>query len=328
MFIKACYQFLEYLKVIRNASEHTIRNYSIDLNELKSFLEKEVLKKNPEIKLSEKIRHDVEYGKKSQSLDNSLADPIDRQTIRNFLAYLNYENQSKKTIARRLSSLRTFFKYACSQGLYSVNPTEDIETLKIEKKIPTPLSYDQIQRLFAQPNIESYLGFRDRTIMELFYSSGLRISELVALNRSDIDIANLLIKLKGKGKKERIIPITKNAADWISKYLNHAERYIDGDRHAAQVDQSAVFLNKWGERLTTRSIDRHFDGYLKGSGLAGKATPHTIRHTIATHWLENGMDLKTIQVLLGHSSLTTTTIYTQVSTTLKKRVHEKAHPRA
>lgn len=321
MFIKACYQFLEHLKVIKNASDHTIRNYSIDLNALKSFLEDEHLKGHPPGNLPEKIHYDAPYQHRNKNNDHLLDIDIDRRTIRSFLAHLNFLNQSKKTIVRRLSSLRTFFKFAFSNGLYASNPTEDVETLKIEKKIPSSLSYDQIQKLFAQPDTDTLLGFRDRAIMELFYSSGLRISELVSLNKDDFDPHNLLMKLKGKGKKERIVPITKNAASWVNEYLNHPERPIT-------TDKSAIFLNKLGTRLTTRSIDRHFDRYLKASGLAGKATPHTIRHTIATHWLENGMDLKTIQVLLGHSSLATTTIYTQVSPSLKKKVYDQAHPRA
>jgi integrase/recombinase XerC len=162
--------------------------------------------------------------------------------------------------------------------------------------------------------------------MELFYSSGLRISELVGLNKPDFDTVNLTLRVKGKGKKERVIPITKNAAAWINSYLNHPERAMDSDRHQAEKNHDAIFLNKWGERLSVRSVDRNFQFFLKQSGLASKATPHTIRHTIATHWLENGMDLKTIQILLGHSSLSTTTIYTQVSTKLKKVVYDKAHP--
>jgi len=164
--------------------------------------------------------------------------------------------------------------------------------------------------------------------MELFYSSGLRISELVAVNKEDINFEQYLIKLKGKGKKERIVPITPHAAHWIREYLNHPERYTEINGHQAEMDPHAVFLNRFGTRLTTRSIDRHFDNYLKKSGLSGRITPHTIRHTIATHWLQNGMDLKTIQTILGHSSLTTTTIYTQVSPKLKQEVHEKSHPRA
>lgn len=326
MFILASYQFLQYLRVIKNASEHTIRNYAIDLNTLKTYLEEKHLKCK---KTSEKIHYDRTYDERSKENDHLLnLEIIDRRLIRSFLANLSSNKTSKKTIVRRLSSIRTFFKYAFSQQLISQNPTEELETPKIEKKIPTSLSYDQIRKLFDQPDTSTLLGFRDRTIMELFYSSGLRVSELVALNRNDFDPKNLLIKLKGKGKKERIIPITKNAAEWILNYLNHSERHLETDDHFPQIDNEAIFLNKLGTRITVRSVDRNFDKFLKESGLAGKVTPHTIRHTIATHWLENGMDLKTIQVLLGHSSLSTTTIYTQVSTKLKKKVYDEAHPRA
>ena len=221
-----------------------------------------------------------------------------------------------------------FFKYSCSQKLITINPAEDLENPKLDKKLPASLNYDQIQILFEQPDTTTYLGFRDRAIMELFYSSGLRVSELVTLNRHDFDPESLLIKIKGKGKKERIAPITKNAAEWIKNLLNHPERYLECDGHAAQIDPQAIFLNRRGTRITTRSVDRKFDKYLQASGLAGHVTPHTIRHTIATHWLENGMDLKTIQMILGHSSLSTTTIYTQVSSKLKKEVYDKTHPRA
>ena len=164
--------------------------------------------------------------------------------------------------------------------------------------------------------------------MELFYSSGLRVSELVDLNRPDFDPQSLLLKVRGKGKKERIVPITQNASTWLSSYLNHPERHKEIDGHLPEVDPNAIFLNKLGTRLTTRSVDRNFDKYLTISGLAGKVTPHTIRHTIATHWLENGMDLKTIQTLLGHRSLATTTIYTHVNTKLKQKVYQESHPRA
>jgi integrase/recombinase XerC len=203
---------------------------------------------------------------------------------------------------------------------------DEIDSPKLEKKIPSFLSYEQVQRLFEQPDTSHYLGFRDRCIMELFYSSGLRISELVGLDRQNFDQRNLQLRVRGKGKKERIVPITQTAATWLKDYLNHPQRHQDLEDHQAQVDEKAVFLNKWGQRLTARSVDRKFEGYLKTSGLAGKITPHTIRHTIATHWLEKGMDLKTIQILLGHSSLATTTIYTQVSSRLKREVYQKTHP--
>lgn len=327
MFTKTAYHFLEHLKVIKNASEHTVRNYALDLNSFKSFLENTLFSEVLSEQLPQKIHHTLPY----QSPPNSLSIPleiIDRKIIRNFLASLSANKHNKKSIMRRMSSLRTFFKFALEHHLITTNPTEEIETPKSDKYIPLSLTSEQIQHLFEIPDVNTLLGLRDRAMMELFYSSGLRVSELVTLNRCDFDAASLLVKLKGKGKKERIVPITKNAATWILSYLNHPERYQDVEGHRAQQDLQAIFLNKLGTRLSPRSVDRNFEATLKASGLAGKATPHTLRHTIATHWLENGMDLKTIQVMLGHTSLTTTTIYTKVSTRLKKQVYDKAHPRA
>jgi integrase/recombinase XerC len=303
LFLSACDHFLNHLKNVKNCSEHTLRNYAIDLKTLQEFLENE---HHGEIAL----------------------DKIDRKDIRAFLAHLSSKKNSKRTIVRRLSSTRTFFKYLFSEKIIPHNPTEELETPKIDKKIPYSLTYDQIEKLFEMPDINTYLGLRDRVIMELFYSSGIRVSELVSLNRADLDTSGLLLRIRGKGKKERIVPITKNAIDWIATYLEHPERYLEIDGHEAEVDPNAIFLNRLGTRLTTRSVDRKFDKYLLASGLAGKVTPHTIRHTIATHWLERGMDLKTIQTILGHTSLATTTIYTQVNPSLKKKVFDAAHPRA
>lgn len=320
-------QFLSYLSSVKNASEHTLRNYAIDLNSLKHFIETQILNLPPE-KLSEKIR--INQGVEVECENNSpvCLSQIDRKLLRYFLSYLTEKKINKRTIVRRLSSLRTFFKYCVKQNILSCSPAEELESPKLDKRIPVSLSYEQVQRLFDQPDTETYLGFRDKCIMELFYSSGLRVSELVGLNKEDFDPKSLLVKLRGKGKKERIVPITKNASDWITAYLDHPERNKDVDGHLAAVDHQAIFLNRLGTRLTTRSVDRKFDKYLTDSGLAGKVTPHTIRHTIATHWLENGMDLKTIQMLLGHSSLATTTIYTHVSPKLKKEIYDKSHPRA
>lgn len=282
-----CSEYLDYLKIIKDASPHTLRNYAIDLHEFIAFNQEQ---------------------------------SVDRKSIREFLATLHEQGKSKRTIARKLSSIKSFFKHALIQKWLDSNPAEELESPKIDRSIPPSLIYDQVEKLFNQPKIDTYLGLRDRTIMELFYSSGLRLSELVGLNKSDYDPQSFLVKLKGKGKKERIVPITQNAASWIKRYLENAER--------TESDEQAIFLNKNGARLTARSVDRNFKQYLKQSSLSARITPHTIRHTIATHWLENGMDLKTIQALLGHSSLATTTIYTQVSTKLKKKVHENAHPRA
>ena len=289
-------KFLSYLQAIKNASIHTLRNYGMDLSDFQNFVQTDEIKS------------------------------VDKRIIRSYLTHLNQKQATKRTILRRLSALRSFFKYLLKEGAISQNPLEEIDAPKLEKTIPAPLTREEIDRLFQQPDIRTFLGFRDRTILELFYSSGLRISELVSLNRSDFDPMNLTLRVKGKGKKERVIPITKNAADWISRYLHHPERTLECEQHQAEKNHEVIFLNKWGERLSVRSVDRNFQAFLKQSGLASKATPHTIRHTIATHWLENGMDLKTIQILLGHSSLATTTIYTKVSTKLKKVVYDKTHP--
>jgi integrase/recombinase XerC len=280
-------QFLNHLRTVKNCSSHTIRNYSLDLD---SF-----------------ARH-----------CNCPLDQINKRVVRDYLSHLHINRMSKRTIARRLSSLRSFFKHLMRQKTLSHNPLEEIEGPKLDKPIPSPLSYEQVERLFEQPDINTYLGLRDRCIMELLYSSALRVSELAGLNKTDFDSSSMSLRVRGKGKKERIVPITQQAASWIEKLLTHPKR----DR----LQQEAIFLNKSGTRLTVRSIDRKFEQYLLASGLAAKVTPHTIRHTIATHWLEKGMDLKTIQMLLGHSSLSTTTIYTQVSTRLKKQVYDKAHP--
>ena len=305
MLSQAKDQFLNYLTSVKNASIHTVRNYGIDLASLEKFIE---------VKNKNKLPIELET--------------IDRKVIRQFLADLTATHIVKKTIVRRLSTLRSFFKYAYENKLIDINPTENLETPKLEKKIPSPLTLEQVCALFEIPDVTHYLGLRDRTIMELFYSSGLRVSELVAVDKNDVDLKNRVVKLKGKGKKERVVPITQNIADWIKTYLEHPERHMQIEGHFAEVDPQALFLNKWGERLTARSVDRNFAAILKQSGLAGKVTPHTLRHTIATHWLENGMDLKTIQVMLGHSTLATTTIYTKVSQKLKQSVYQATHPRA
>lgn len=295
--------FLEHLRVIKNASEHTIRNYGIDLRNFQEYLE-------------------YHFSSKKKEISFFALSTIDRKMIRGFLSWLHMHGKNRRTIARRLSSLRSFFKYLLQRDWISSDPTEEMDHPKIHKALPVSLSNEEILLFFDQPDTSTCLGYRDRVMMELFYSSGLRVSELVGLNQEDFDHPQLLVKLRGKGKKERIVPITKNASTWVLNYLHHPER------NASAVDEKAVFLNKNGTRLSPRSVDRKFDLYLHQSGLAGKVTPHTLRHTIATHWLENGMDLKTIQIMLGHSALSTTTIYTQVSSKLKKKIYDKTHPRA
>ncbi len=304
LFSLAVTSFLNYLQMVKSSSSHTLRAYKIDLITFENFLKKEF-----------------------NSSDVSI-EKIDKWVIRRYLTVLNKNNKKNRTIMRRISSLRSFFKYCLKEKILNSNPVEDIESPKREKKLPITMNYDQVKTFFNAPNTETYLGLRDRAIMELFYSSGLRLSELVDLDRNDFDNDNNILQIFGKGKKQRIVPITKTAAHWIEKYLNDPIRYEKTKSHDKEKDQNAIFLNKWGKRISVRSVDRHFKFYLKKCGFVEHITPHTIRHTIATHWLENGMDLKTIQMLLGHTSLSTTTIYTHVSSTLKRAVYEKSHPRA
>jgi len=314
-FNKSAKSYLKYLEMVKNVSIHTIRNYSIDLNSFKEFIEINILK----LKLiSNKNFEDKTFCVKQ----------INKWIVRNYLSFLYDKKMKNKTIMRRISSLRSFFKYLMKEKLININPMEEIESPKKEKALPNALLYDQVELLFGMCDVNTYLGLRDRAIMELFYSSGLRLSELVDLDREDFDEASLLINVYGKGKKQRIVPITKTACVWIKKYLYHDERNLDTKEHKKQKVNDAIFLNRFGSRITVRSIDRNFKRYLKLSGLPENITPHTIRHTIATHWLENGMDLKTIQMLLGHSNLGTTTIYTHVSTKLKRKVYDQTHPRA
>lgn len=302
IFKKAYRDFLKYLEAVKNFSSHTLRNYSIDLFYFEKFLR--FIKKDKNIK------------------------KIDKWDIRKYISFLQKENKKNKTILRKISALRSFFNFAVNKKYVSKNPMKSVQTIKREKILPNFLSYKEVETFFEAPDIKTYLGLRDRTIMEVLYSSALRLQELVNLNREDLNLFNHTLILMGKGRKQRIVPITKNAKDWLLKYLQDPRRYKDNNINKKQLDKKAIFLNKWGKRISCRSIDRNFKRYLLKSGLLAKITPHVIRHSIATHWLENGMDLKTIQLLLGHTNLATTTIYTHVSHKMKKRVYNEAHPRA
>ena len=267
-FDQAKSQFLRHLESVKISSVHTVRNYKHDLKSFSEFL------------VQEKITiHAMEE--------------IDKRTIRRYLSYLNFQEAAKRTLLRRLACLRSFFKYLKREKIVEHNPMEEIDSPKLEKTIPKSLSYSQVERLLVQPQTGTFLGFRDRCIMEMLYSSGLRISELVGLDREAFDERNQRLRILGKGKKERIVPITESAAKWLVDYLHHPERCADGKQHRAQTDSKAIFLNKWGKRITVRSVDRNFSKYLLASGLSQDVTPHT-----------------------------------RVSTRLKREVYDKAHPSA
>ncbi len=281
--------FLHYLEVVRKYSEHTIRNYQRDLDLFSQHV--------------------------FIPLEN-----ISKKEIRSFLAALAARGDSRKTQLRRVSALRSLFSYLIKQGVVLTTPFDAMDPMKREKSMPHPISFEEIDLFFSQPDVTTFLGLRDRSIMELLYSSGLRVSELVGLDLHDVDSGKRLLHVMGKGKKERVVPMTENACRWIQEYLTHPSRLPKNTK--------ALFLNKFGGRITTRSVDRLFEKYRLQSGIPHGITPHTIRHSIATHLLENGMDLKTIQELLGHSSLSTTTIYTKVSASFKREVYERVHPLA
>ena len=295
--------FLDYLGKVRDLSQHTLRNYDLDLHAFKNHLNKE-------------------SGIKHISLKQ-----IEKRHIRHYLADLNERSVARNTLLRHLSTLRSFYRYLVQQKWIDHNVMGEIDTPRCIPSLPVSLTYDEVLCFLNQPDLSNLLGYRDRCIMELFYSSALRLSELIQLDRKDIDFKMRTLRVKGKGKKERLVPITPHAALWVKKYLDHPKRNMVG-RSYSEKDHSAIFLNRWGSRLSVRSVDRLFKRYLTQSGLAATITPHTIRHTIATHWLEKGMDLKSIQVLLGHRSLAATTIYTKVSMRLKKEVYDRSHPHA
>lgn len=293
-------EFLNVQKVVKQASMHTLRAYAIDLKKFLRFTEERCI------------------------------DPlhIQRQELRLFLTKLHEARYQKRTILRCIAALRSFYKFCTQEGKIKSNPMHEIDNLKLDKLLPKALTIDEVNQFLELPNTQEFLGLRDRALLELLYSSGLRISELAYLNRGDIDFASRMMRIRGKGKKERLVPMTQTAAEWVKKYLNAKERIRGGRMHQPQRDHSAVFLNRFGKRLSLRSCDRLFESYRKRSLLPHRITPHTLRHTIATHWLERGMDLRTIQAILGHESLSTTQIYTKVSMTRRQEVYTKAHPLA
>ena len=284
-------KFINYLNIEKNASKHTIINYKIDLRVFAAFL-----------------------GDKDIST-------VDHLALRRFLAELRSKNYAKRTIARKLASLRSFFRFLYREGYIKTNPITAISTPKLDKKLPVFLDVDKVAKLVQCPPDDNEAGLRDRAIMETLYSAGLRVSELVGLDSDDIDFISGVIKVLGKGKKERVVPIGEPALKAIRKYIDK--------RVAKQVrDKDAVFLNKSGRRLTDRSVRRVINKYIKECSIVEHISPHSLRHSFATHLLDRGADLRSVQELLGHMNLSTTQIYTHVTMERLKDVYDKAHPRA
>ena len=296
-------QFFQHLRYERNLSPHTLRNYLSDLEQFKLHL------------------FHVE-----KLLDIPVAE-IDRLTIREWMASLHADHK-KTSVARKLASLRTFFQFLIREGKLESNPAKQVATPKIERKLPNHLSIEDAVRFIETPDINTDLGRRDRAIIEFLYATGIRVGELVGVNLADVDFSEKMVRVTGKRKKQRIVPFGEPALQSMLLYLEATRAKFLGYCPEAARDPQAMFLNYQGTRITTRSVGRMIDKYIKLCADIHDISPHSLRHTFATHLLDQGADLRDIQELLGHARLTTTQIYTQVSMEKMIEVYDKAHPKA
>jgi len=284
-------KFMTYLKIEKNASQHTITNYQIDLKEFDGSIKEKAL---------EKISH------------------VD---VRLFLARMKEKSFSKRSVARKMACLRSFFRFLCREGYIKANPAAGLQTPKLEKRLPIFLDADQVVKLIESPDMSDVYGVRDRAILETLYSSGIRVSELVSLNRDRVDFISGVLKVYGKGKKERLAPVGDRA-------LKAMRNYLEKLGSSSIKDKKAVFVNKSGRRMSDRAVRRVIDKYIRKTSLSEKISPHSLRHSFATHLLDRGADLRSVQELLGHANLSSTQIYTHVTTERLKSIYEKVHPRA
>jgi len=295
---KTIIEYLEYLAQERNMSDHTVRNYGVDLVQFYAYL--------------------VESG------DADLfPTEITHGLIRGFLSLLDEKGVSKQTAARKIAAIRSFFKHLVNTGVIKQSPAQVLKTPKLDKKLPTFLTIAEVEKLMRAPDPNTFHGARDRAILELLYSAGLRTFELVGLDLVDLDVARMEIRTRGKGDKERINPVGRIAIESILRYLHLRNSHPDH----AKMQSKALFLNFRGYRLTTRSIRRMLAEYVALSGLPISVTPHTLRHSFATHLLQRGADLRTVQELLGHENISTTQIYAHITAAEIRRAYEMAHPR-
>ncbi|HEX2060763.1 MAG TPA: tyrosine recombinase XerC [Thermoanaerobaculia bacterium] len=293
--------FLDYLTYERNVSPNTITAYRDDLESFIGFLCNDYM---------------------TMGRDQLELRRVDHLTIRSYLAHLSRRKLSRASVARHLSALRTFFKYLVREGIVEANPARTVATPKREKHLPTVLQTSDVALLLEQPDPSTTLGLRDKAWLELLYASGLRISELVNIDIDDLELRARLVKVHGKGSKERIVPFGSKAEAALRAWLA-----VRGEL-AHDVDEQAVFVNYRGKKITTRSVRRLFDVYLRRAALQSGVSPHTLRHSFATHLLNAGADLRGIQELLGHASLSTTQKYTHLNDWQLMAVYKRAHPRA
>jgi len=293
-------RFLRFLAVEKNASPLTIKSYREDLIALSEYLTESHQGRCP------------------------TPEQITTLDLRGYVAAMHEANYSPGTVSRRLASLRSFFRFGMREGWVKDNPAKPLRNPRKPRNLPHVLSTEEVKQLLESPPAHEPMGLRDRAILETLYSAGLRISELVGLNDSDLDLRGEIVRVRGKGRRERLAPLGSHAVRAIRRWLAvrkiHPSLADDPDR--------PVFVNRFGRRLTTRSVARMLEKYLKQTGLDRRTTPHSLRHSFATHLLNAGADIRSVQELLGHKSLVTTQIYTHLTTANLKAVYEKAHPRA
>jgi len=293
-------RFLHYLRVERNASDLTVKSYREDLTALVEYL--------------------------VESCDGTCPAPgeVTVLDLRGYVAALHEAGYAKTTIARRLASLRSFFRFGQREGWAATNPAKPLRNPRKQRSLPHFLSSDDVARLLEAPPADEPLGLRDRAILETMYSAGLRVSELVGLSQSDLDFEAGVVRVRGKGRRERLAPIGSYASRALRRWLR--VRKLDPGEPSGP--EAPVFTNKFGSRITTRSVARMLEKHLRTTGLDTRTTPHSLRHSFATHLLDRGADIRSVQELLGHKSLVTTQIYTHVSTARLREAYERSHPRA
>jgi len=294
--------FLDYLAVEKGFSENTIAAYQNDLHQLASFVEEEAAKRGTIPPWAS----------------------FDRQSMLSYLLTLKERRYAATTIARKVAAIKSFFGFLVAEGILRDNPMQGVSSAKVGKSLPKPISIDQVHRLLEQPTkLSTPEAKRDGAMLYLLYASGMRVSELVSLNLADIDTEGGYVRCFGKGHKERLIPIAPRAALAVKEYLTEARPHL-----AHNSDEKALFLNRRGERLTRQGLWQILKGYAKSAELGTEITPHTLRHSFATHMLSGGADLRSVQELLGHANISTTQVYTHLTTEHIRRAYESSHPRA
>ncbi len=288
--------YMNYLAVEKGLSKNTLESYRRDLLKFIAFMNHNQISKPEE---------------------------VDREALNIFIADLKKKGRATSTISRCIASIRSFFNYLLQEGLIDKNPTLELESPKLEKKLPRVLTTGEVDLLLAQPVIGENNGLRDKAMLELLYASGIRVSELVSLNISDFDPRVGFLRCSGKGMKERIVPIGSLAINSVNDYLLRSR-----PRLLKSNGETSLFVNQHGNRMTRQGFWKILKKYARKSNINGEITPHTLRHSFATHLLENGADLRSVQEMLGHSDISTTQIYTQITRRKIREIYDQTHPRA